>query len=296
MQNAREHFEKGMQALTDTSSFFGLFGSPPDYIIASHEFEQAGNYMKANKDYFGASTAYDKAAEAHSKMESYFLAAKLWDSCGNMLSKTEMTAKALENYEKASQAYMMGGSPENATKSLNNAAKLCQPKEALKYYLEITQILEDDEVIAEFELLQKGLSISLALLEFSIINSSDESAIRISKLLERYYSKLTNKTMWSRQVLVTVLIYLVNDYNSAEAHWLQNANVHKLEETELGNTIRRFLVLNEQGDEQGFKELGAECTQYSSNVANLVSRIKIVGHNEGKHGDIQDAVEEHGYL
>ena len=160
MEKARQHYEKGMNALQNTSSFFGLFGSPPDFIIAAHEFEQAGNLLKSSQDHFGASSAYDKAAQAHYEMESYFLAAKLWDSCGYLVTKANLTG--IEYYKKAAKAYILGGSPENAMKSLYNCCKLCEPLTAIEYYLEIAQILEDDsDVLADTDMVQKGLLLSL---------------------------------------------------------------------------------------------------------------------------------------
>ena len=293
MDRARQHLEKASEAMTDTSTFFGLFGSPPDYILASHEFEQAGNILKAAKETTAAVSAYDQSANAHYLMESWFLAAKLWAACGKMV-ETELKNDALQYYIKAKESYILGGSLENAVKSLYHCVQLSEPLQALKYYLEIVQIFDDDDITADLQIVQKGLKLSLEISEYDLLNSIT-SSLTISKLLQKYYAKLTNKTMWGRQIMLSVMIHLAfNDYNQAESFWLQNSNKNNLDSTKIGQATREMLVNFQESDSDGFDRIFKDSEINNDEVANLIfSRIKL---GNKPVGPIQDEIEEHGYL
>lgn len=103
--------------------------------------------------------------------------------------------------------------------------------------------------------------------------------------------------MWGRQVLQSCLILLLTSYDAAEQHWLQNATVNRLEDSKDGEIIRNMLVKFQEQDEQGFMDLSETVEKYGC-CKLVLDKIKFSGKPIDSNGlqDIQDAVEEHGYL
>ncbi|KAJ3000999.1 hypothetical protein HDV02_000068 [Globomyces sp. JEL0801] len=126
-----ESKQRADKACENTTSFFGLLGSEPNYILAADEYTKAGNSFRGSKAYGQAVECFIKAGECHQKLDSFFLAAKSYETAALVLEKNmDQFEKASSIYKKASMFYVPGGSPDKAGEILEKSAKVPQLSES----------------------------------------------------------------------------------------------------------------------------------------------------------------------
>lgn len=142
----------------------GLFGfgqAKPDYDVAMDAFTQAGNLYKAAKNNSCAADCFCRAAECQYQVNSLFLAAKSYETGAVLMGPGP---KASDIYKKASNCYLMHGSPDRAAEMLEKAADAVSDDPA-----QCVQLLKDAcEIYQQEDRMQYGAEVFRKTIAFCI--------------------------------------------------------------------------------------------------------------------------------
>jgi tetratricopeptide (TPR) repeat protein len=281
VQDAVELKQKADSSVTDTSHFFGLFGSSPDHILASSQYNAAANLFKKHKQYSQASQCYYLSGECFTICGSYYLAGKAFESAAILNTKD---VQAL--YKKASEQYILGSSPEKACQMLEKAGDSQTGLDSLKYYEEALQLYDTEELqIHSKDLYNKTISLLLKHNEF-------RRGIEYSERYEIVLKKLKLNTFYHRQVLCTILMALyIKDSKYAVAKF----NI--LEPQEETGLIQNILTSVERGDQDGFDNAMKDSTvgYLDNSILKFCRNIVLLPREEGLNA-LQAQIEEEGYM
>jgi tetratricopeptide (TPR) repeat protein len=215
-QDAIQHFERATEATRDTSFLFGLLGSAPNHLLAASEFEKAANHFRSCHDFTKFIECCIKCAESHAALNSYYLAGEKYEQAGGAMDKHLSDKPAVVKlYQSAGENYVLAGASPNVVKVLEKAALVSAQFDhdaAVKLYQETLEY-EDQSL----ETTVRGLHFCM--------EHSCPAAIPFSIKLEEAYFQNTSETMFYRQVLITIFIYLAaGDYYKAEQKWLDSCS------------------------------------------------------------------------
>ncbi|KAI8900380.1 soluble NSF attachment protein [Globomyces pollinis-pini] len=305
-----ESKQRADKACENTTSFFGLLGSEPNYILAADEYTKAGNSFRGSKAYGQAVECFIKAGECHQKLDSFFLAAKSYETAALVLEKNmDQFERASSIYKKASMFYVPGGSPDKAGEILEKSAKVMESVDAIKaadIYVEACQLYVNEDRF------RFGVDTFKRALTFCLRSRQIEYSKIISDKLEDGFFSIQNISSFQRQVLSSVIINLsVMNEKAALEKWNQGCSkVPQLSESNEGQAILTLL----QAFETCSKELldsvlkMGEVQYLDVEVAKLARGLTLPATPQNvqsapdqldgfhSHADLQEEIEEEGYL
>lgn len=293
--------QKGDKLIVDTSSFFGLIGSSPDYILASEEYSKAANMFRNLNEFDQAADCYIKASECNKQLGSFYLAAKALETAGGVISKSN-AEKAAMLYKQAGELYNLSNNPDKSCEILEKAAQT-EPdfQKALEYYLEALALYESEDRT------RFGLETFKRCISFCCKHAKFKNAIQVSQRLEEALQKMKNSSMYHRQVLSSILIQLSQgEFLDAEMKWSKACGRYieltrlSIENSEEGTICVELLQAFENGDQEEFNRvLSAHLINYLDFEIIKLARAIVVPTIQIKSEqllNLQDEIEEEGYL
>ncbi|KAJ3313595.1 hypothetical protein HDV04_001812 [Boothiomyces sp. JEL0838] len=213
MSRAQEYENKARELLKDTSSFFGLFGSPP-------------NHMQA--------------------VEEPYLAAQATLTAASLLEKTNPERSA-SIYKQASNLFYQGNSSDRAAEVLEKGARVLEStnkKGAFDLYMESINMNEQEDRI------QIGINTYSACLAFTLRSGMRDEALQVSLKMQDAFFKIKRQTSCFRQVLATILI-LLSDKKYVDAfNAYTDASKYGLDQTEESAVILSIFNAVETADQE----------------------------------------------
>jgi tetratricopeptide (TPR) repeat protein len=284
---AQEAKQKALKLIIDTSTFFGLFGTPPNYLLAVEEFQKAGNLYRSLNHSEEAIVCFCHAAECHKQLNSTYLAAKALETAAALAQKAQ-SEKLVDLYMEASTLYLLGNAPDRACEMLEKAAiGAKEPGKSIELFWECIRLYESEDRI------KLSLDAFRRFIAFCIKSDNVGEAIQVSQKFADVYRLLGNKDLYCRQILTSVILCMSIGrgdraqelYQSACTHLgmesspeaelclsLFNANDVDSLNSALGNLIIRYLDVE---------------------VVRLTKQLKPI---KITMNSIQDEIEEEGYL
>ncbi|KAJ3270538.1 hypothetical protein HDV01_007741 [Terramyces sp. JEL0728] len=226
MSRAQEFENKARQQLKDSSSFFGLLGSPPNHMQAVEDFQTAANLYRNQKH--------------------PYLAAQATLTAGSLLEKANPERSA-SIYKQASNLFYQGNSSDRAAEVLEKGARaleLTNKKRAFEMYMESINLYEQEDHI------QTGINTYSACLAFTLRSGMREEALQVSLRMQEAFYKIKRQTSCYRQVLATVLILLSDSKYVDAFNAYTEAQKYGLDQTEESAVILSIFNAVETADQE----------------------------------------------
>lgn len=307
---AAEHKRNAEEAMKDTSSLFGLFGNPPNLLLACEEYEKAASKYKASRQFQDSVDCYLKNGELHSQLHSNYLAGKAYEAAALIIDKNlRNPAFASEIYVKAAQECIVSSnSPDKVVELyLKSALVLGDLPSAKERFDDAMTLLETEDRI------RFGLEAYTKAFGYALRTGSLEEAIKTSKRMEKAYESIKNTTLFRRQVLSTALIYLkLKDEQNALDVWnqgcMRDAGLNTCEEGEaIQELLQAWATCNQETFNQVLQnsDFSRKLLPYlDREIVGLVNRgIEVSTTSSNKIASsnanllsLQDEIEEEGYL
>jgi tetratricopeptide (TPR) repeat protein len=288
LPQADESRKKAEKWMVNTSSFFGLLGSSPNYLQAVEEYQKAGNLYRNAGKLEDAVDCFIKAAGCHKELNSMYLAAKSIETAaqiskGNPLKQSEL-------YSDASKLYYFGNAPDRACEMLDKSAQALETvdvqKAILKYWESVGMYESEDRLSFSIDSIKRFMV-------FCIKSNQCEEAIKVSLRIQQIYEKLQNRDMYYRQVLSSIVLCLsLGQSERAQDVYRQSCTSLSMESSPEADLCLSFLNAD---TEEGLKVAVEHPTIRYLDVE-IVRLTKTLKPAANVYKSLQDEIEQEGYL
>ncbi|KAJ3365262.1 hypothetical protein GGF32_009767 [Allomyces javanicus] len=202
------HRHAALKAITKPR--FGFFWKP-DPETAAQEFERAATIVKTERPDL-AMTSFLDSAECWIKADSTYMAAKAFETAAQLATTPAVNdpARAATLYHRASECFVLNGTPDRAAEALEKAAKAAdaagQVPQALAHWDECITLYQDEE---RYRIAVDAIKRAVA---FAASRNLMDSVLHFLDLQRTAYAKITNANGLSKAVLSLIIVHLaIND-------------------------------------------------------------------------------------
>ncbi|KAJ3307043.1 hypothetical protein HDV03_003370 [Kappamyces sp. JEL0829] len=294
--------KRAFAAIKDTSSWFGLLGNAPNYMLGAEEFNTAAATFKSLGNWEEAVDCYIQSAKCHAHSDAHYLEAKQYEAAALLLEKNvQAFDRAAATFKLAADACLAAGSPDKTVELLGKGARCLETSNAtlaLSFYHEAVSVLEQEERQ------RFGIEIYTKCIAFCLRSKLLDEALAMSSKLETVYGALGNATLYHRQVVTSILMLLaLHDEDNAFERWNQASLQSALATSEEGEAIQTFIQAFATCQQPEFDAALESCKMLmymDPEVVRMAKAIKVPEESSKTRYDaaasLRDQIEEEGYL